>query len=143
MTFIVSLQTLSLMFNDHLEALWSEYSPYLTERGSLTAFLVLLIFFGINCFYILVTGVPPIRTFGKAREEMLSNIPDEVDGTIYDLGAGWGSLATRLAKKYPKNKVVAYEVSLIPWVVCWLRSIFYRNLSGMNCGMICFNGFLF
>ena len=52
---------------------------------------------------------------------MLQVLPVGWKGKIYELGSGWGGLALRLSKKYPDAEVVAIELSLVPFIVSFLR----------------------
>lgn len=55
----------------------------------------------------------------KAR---LLQIPLNLNsGIIFELGAGWGTLAFAFAKKYPLHQVKAYETSWIPYLFCCVR----------------------
>lgn len=66
--------------------------------------------------YALRTGVPPMPTGPGTRRVMLRLLPAAVDGTIYDLGSGWGGLARALAARHPHNRVVGIELSPLPWL---------------------------
>ena len=50
------------------------------------------------------------------------------DGPIYELGCAWGSLAIPLAKAFPDQQIIAYELSPLPYWVCRLRGRNYANL---------------
>lgn len=63
----------------------------------------------------LATGASPMPTSSVVRETMLAALPTEIDGPIYELGAGWGGLALALAGRYPASPVRAFEVSILPW----------------------------
>lgn len=78
--------------------------------------IVLLLAGALIVGYALRTGVPPMPTGPGARAVMLRLLPDRVDGTIYDLGSGWGGLAFALARRYPDNPVVGLELSPLPWL---------------------------
>lgn len=54
----------------------------------------------------------------SVRRRLLETIPD-VEGTLMELGAGWGSLAFPLAKRFPHLRIHAVEVSWVPWL--WMR----------------------
>jgi len=75
--------------------------------------------------YTVLTGISPVPTTPRVRLKMLEAAPGEVEGMILDLGSGWGSLAFAFARKYPRSRVVGYELSPIPWCFClvrlWLR----------------------
>lgn len=76
-------------------------------------------------------GIGPTPTSPKVKRGVIRLFPKKIDGTIYELGAGFGTLAFAAADHYPKNQVVAIEVSPLPWAWLHLRQLFaYRpNLS--------------
>ena len=63
-----------------------------------------------------------------AKHSVLSLIPPESEGEILEMGSGWGTLAIPLAKRCPKAKVLAYELSPIPW----LYSNLLKRLYGLE-----------
>lgn len=70
-------------------------------------------------------GISPMPTSPKAKKQLLFLLPDHVQGTIYELGSGWGTLLFPLARKYPKSCIVGYETSLCPYLVSrFLISVF-------------------
>ena len=71
--------------------------------------------------YTVRTGVPPMPTRPGTRAALLRQLPRAVDGTVYDLGSGWGGLALALADRYPGNPVVGIELSPVPWLFARLR----------------------
>ncbi len=71
--------------------------------------------------YTLTTGIPPVPTFPKVRKTMLAEIPSDLQGTVFELGAGWGSLAFPLAKQFPDCTIQAFEISPVPWLFSKLR----------------------
>ena len=71
--------------------------------------------------YAVRTGMPPTPTSPKVRAAMLAVLPDDLDGTILELGSGWGSLAFPLAHRFPACTVVGYELSPLPWLISRLR----------------------
>jgi 16S rRNA A1518/A1519 N6-dimethyltransferase RsmA/KsgA/DIM1 with predicted DNA glycosylase/AP lyase activity len=62
-------------------------------------------------------GISPMPSSKKAYQAIISLLDDTGIGPIYDLGSGWGSLVIRLARKYPDRQIVAYELSLFPWLI--------------------------
>ena len=50
------------------------------------------------------------------------------------LGAGWGTLAFPLATLFPDNRVLAYELSPVPWLFMKLRHLVFhsKNLEIMR-----------
>ena len=69
----------------------------------------------------LVTGASPLPTSAAVRDTMIGLLPDDINGPIYELGAGWGGLAVALARRYPSTPVTAFEVSPLPWAFSRLR----------------------
>jgi hypothetical protein len=72
-------------------------------------------------FYTLRTGISPMPTLGKVRRQLLPLLEQELQGTVLELGSGWGTLAFALADRCPRAKVVAFELSPLPFACCWLR----------------------
>lgn len=66
-------------------------------------------------------GISPMPTSSKVKECVLNSLPSEIEGNILELGAGWGTIAFPLAKRYPNNAVIAYEISWIPYLFCKAR----------------------
>lgn len=95
--------------------------------------LVLFILFVLLLSIVWTTykyGIGPTPTSLKVKSALLKNLPKIGSGSVYELGAGWGTLAFSLADKYFSNPVVAIEISPLPW--CWmkLRQFFFprKNL---------------
>lgn len=68
-------------------------------------------------------GISPMPTSRKVKRRFLNTLPEQVGGTILELGAGWGSLAFPIARRYPDSMVIAYESSWIPYLYCRLRQL--------------------
>lgn len=66
-------------------------------------------------------GISPMPSSLKAKKALLALIPKDLKGHIYELGAGWGTLAFPLAERFPQNPIIAYEKALIPYLFCRLR----------------------
>lgn len=66
----------------------------------------------------------------QARNAILSLMEDtdSESGPVYELGSGWGGLALKLAKKFPDRSIIAFEVSLVPWLV----SVFLQKALGIG-----------
>ena len=60
------------------------------------------------------------------RRALFELLPD-VDGPVYELGAGWGTLTGRLAERY--SHVIGYEMSPIPYLIAALRGLRHRSLT--------------
>jgi hypothetical protein len=88
-------------------------------------FLILLAAAGSIIYWTIKNGISPMPTSSKVAKILLTTLPENLNGTVYELGAGWGTLAFPLAKKYPLNTIKAYENSLIPYLYCCLRLILF------------------
>ena len=62
-------------------------------------------------------------TSDKVRREVLALIPEELEGEVHELGAGWGTLAWPVAARCPQARVIAWEASLLPYLFCRLRRL--------------------
>lgn len=91
----------------------------------LFTFIFLIMFSLVR--WTLANGIGPMPTAPKAKRVLLSNLPSYRQGTLYELGSGWGTLAFPLAKKYPNCSVVAYENSFVPYYFSRLRLCFSRH----------------
>jgi len=72
-------------------------------------------------FHTLRTGISPMPSSAKARHQLLSLVPPDLEGPILELGAGWGTLAFALADHCPRAQVLAFELSPLPYAFCRLR----------------------
>ena len=67
--------------------------------------------------YSLYNGIPPMPTLPKVKRQLLYALSQhEIQGTIYELGSGWGTLAFALARRFPECRIIAYENSLVPYI---------------------------
>ncbi|EPX63242.1 hypothetical protein D187_005647 [Cystobacter fuscus DSM 2262] len=92
--------------------------------GTLLYLLLLALLLGAMLsivVYSLRIGITPMPTTGKVRRQMLSLLPETQQGTLLELGAGWGNLAFALAEHCPRASVVAYEWSPLPYAFARLR----------------------
>lgn len=67
------------------------------------------------------TGISPMPSSRKAVQHVVKFAVPPRPGPIVELGAAWGSLAIPLARAFPDRRIIAYEVSTIPWLFLWLR----------------------
>ena len=65
----------------------------------------------------LQTGISPMMSSGMACQAMLASIDRPANNPLIDLGSGWGTLVIALARKYPRQQVIGYELSWFPWLV--------------------------
>lgn len=80
--------------------------------------------------YTLITGISPMPSSTKAREEVFRQLAKVTDQsrpmTIIDLGSGWGHLVVPLAKRYTQHRVIGYELSFFPWLTSYLVKQLFR-----------------
>jgi hypothetical protein len=97
------------------------------------------------------TGISPMPSSRRAVQQVLQFVVPPRPGPIYELGAAWGSLAVPLAKAFPDRRIIAYELSTIPWLFLLLRvrvfglknievvrRDFFRDDLGSAAVVICF-----
>ena len=61
-------------------------------------------------------GIPPMPSSARATRAILELIPESSGARFVDLGSGWGTLAIAVTRHRPEAKVVAYELSFLPWL---------------------------
>jgi hypothetical protein len=71
--------------------------------------------------YSFVAGVASVPTTPKVTATILGILPADLEGNIFELGSGWGTLACALARRFPACTVIAYEISPIPPFISKLR----------------------
>lgn len=81
-------------------------------------------------YFSLRTGISPMPSNRLQRDAVLAAV-GRPDGPIYELGAGWGTLAFALADRFPEVAVTAFELSWVPYGVMRLRQALHprKNLS--------------
>ncbi len=79
---------------------------------ALLSLVLILAAFALLLAYTLRAGISPVPTTPRVAAAMFALIPTESRGVIYELGSGWGNLASGLAKRFPDCPVVAYEENL-------------------------------
>ena len=84
----------------------------------------------LSLLYSWITGISPVSSTFKSRKKIIKTVSPTQKGFIYELGAGWGALAFPLARRCPESKVVAYELSPVPWIFLKLCAFLFgpRNL---------------
>lgn len=76
----------------------------------------------LSIFWSTITlGISPMPTSTRVKQEVLALIPDDLDGEVHELGAGWGTLAWAVASKFPRARVIGSERSPFPFLFCRLR----------------------
>lgn len=88
--------------------------------------LLLLIVISISTvvLYTLLYGISPAPSSPVAKKLILKAIPQDTPGKIFELGSGWGTLAFPIARRCRQNKVIAYEISPLPYLTSlWLLKL--------------------
>lgn len=82
-------------------------------------------------YWSLRNGISPMPTSFKAKRCLFSLLPEKLDGPIYELGSGWGTLLFPLAERYPHCLAVGIESSPLPY---WASktSLGFKQLSNVQ-----------
>ncbi|MBI5274722.1 MAG: hypothetical protein HY860_06705 [Chlamydiales bacterium] len=81
-------------------------------------------------------GISPMPTSYRLGKTICSLFEEDYQGTIYELGCGFGSMNIMLAKRCKQATIIAYEASFFPYICsiilkrifqCHNLSIHYRN----------------
>jgi hypothetical protein len=88
--------------------------------------LALFIFISVSIvYYSSKNGITPAPTLEKAKQGLLGLLARrKINGNIYELGSGWGTLAFALAKQYAHCNVIGYENSIVPCLFSQIRNLF-------------------
>lgn len=79
-------------------------------------------------------GISPMPTSRRAQKAMLSLMPENVHGPVYELGSGWGQLACAVAQRLPDARIIGFENSPLPWMVSKiLRMVFGAKNLVLQC----------
>jgi len=75
-------------------------------------------------------GIGPVPSSPKVRDAVIELAgAHEIRGAMYELGAGWGTLAWALAQRFPHAAVIAYEISPVPYAFMRLRTRFFPRAN--------------
>lgn len=77
----------------------------------------------------LTLGITPTPTSPKVKASLLNALPETTQGTVYELGCGFGSLLKLLNQRYPDNPVIGIERSPLPNLVSKLRTTGRKQLK--------------
>jgi len=98
------------------------------EKMLIATFLLLL----LSCFiassivfWSWKNGISPMPSSQAQKKTILKLMPKDIKGCIYELGAGFGTLAFALADSFPHCKIKAYENSPLPYFFCRLRQFIF------------------
>ena len=76
-----------------------------------------------------ISAAPWVPSRKNQRDLLLKNIIIPAGSNVYDLGCGSGTLLFAAAKKQPHAHYIGFEISLLPYLLAKLRSLFYKNVS--------------
>ena len=77
-------------------------------------------------------GVSVMPTTPQVSVLLMDACPAQVKGDILELGSGWGGLASKLAHKYPQNKVIGYEMSFVPYWISVMRAKLFSSGGNLS-----------
>lgn len=93
-------------------------------------------------------GISPMPTLAKVKQSLLNALPATFEGSIVELGSGWGTLARPLAQKYPQSTVTGYEISPVPYFIskltgresnlCYVRQDFFQADLSQASLVVCY-----
>ena len=72
-------------------------------------------------------GISPMPSSRKAQKAIISAIPHNTQGLIFDLGSGWGNVIFPLARSFPLASIRGIELSLVPWAVSQIRASLFGS----------------
>ena len=67
-------------------------------------------------------GISPMPSSRKAQKAIISAIPHNTQGLVFDLGSGWGNLVFPLARSFPLATIRGVDLSFVPWAVSRIRA---------------------
>lgn len=88
---------------------------------------LVLVFVVSSLYYCVVTGISPVPSSPTSRRKIQEILAEEGSSHVVDLGGGWGSLVFPISRAMPMARVVAYELSPVPWLVMKLRRNLFRR----------------
>jgi hypothetical protein len=68
-------------------------------------------------FWTVRANISPVPTSPKVLKVLFQELPEQLEGTILELGSGWGTLTRMIARKYPQSSIIGYEISPIPYFI--------------------------
>jgi hypothetical protein len=96
--------------------------------------VVLLLFFLFTLVISVViwsikNGISPMPSTAVAKKALLALLPEKLEGKIYELGSGWGTLLIPLAKKFSSCQIIGFETSPLPYLYSKLRCMSCSNVQ--------------
>lgn len=93
---------------------------------------LMIVITGSIVFYSFKNGITPTPTLGMVKQGLMAMLSQQqINGNLYELGAGWGTLAFALAKEYKHCNIYGYENSTFPYFFSQIRNLCsrYRNVK--------------
>ena len=80
-------------------------------------------------YWTLKLGIGPTPSSAKVITAIRQCLPDTVNGSVVELGCGWGALLPLLISVYPHHRLIGYERSPVPFyfTACRFRKIDIRK----------------
>lgn len=93
---------------------------------------IVVIAAGSIIIHTLINGISPMPSSPRMKRALLIVLQElDIQGKIFELGSGWGTLAFPIASKFPHCEVKAYENSPVPWLfsIALKNILSYKNLT--------------
>lgn len=100
-----------------------------TKMNTFSWFLLLISPFLVTFAAGGVSAAPWVPTLKKEREVILKQLPLKRGSIIYDLGCGDGVVLFSAAKQEPGIRAIGYEISLVPYLLGKIHSLFFKQVS--------------
>lgn len=108
--------------------------PRIRDKRFMNAFDAIVVGLAVAALISIVVtslraGISPMPSSRKAQKAIISAIPPNTHGLIFDLGSGWGNVI------FPLATIRGVELSPVPWAVSRIgASLFgYSNLDIQRC----------
>lgn len=92
-----------------MNSYFNEWITIILVLFPMVGMVILLVVWSIK------NGISPMPTSTKAKPYLFELLPSNLQGKIYELGSGWGTLLFPLARRFPHSEVVGFETSPLPF----------------------------
>lgn len=92
-------------------------------------FLIFILMVGSVVIWSIRNGISPMPTSSRVKKCLMENLPDNITGTVVEMGSGWGTLAFPIAKKLPHCHIIGYENSPVPFMFSKLRHLLFPMIN--------------
>ena len=90
--------------------------------------ITFFLFYTIQFFNLLFRGFAP---FYSTRRNIIESIIDKIDiqsdDKVVELGCGKAGFLQAVRKKFPKQELIGYEYSFLPFVIAKIQNAFQQN----------------